>query len=161
MEPRIEILTEKKLVGIRTRMTLSANKTVELWRSFMPRKKEISNTVGNSLYSIQFYDESLDFSSFDPNTEFEKWAAVEVAAISAVPEGMEALSLEGGLYAVFLYKGAANAFAEIFRYIFGIWLPNSIYALDNRPHFEIMGERYKGNDPASEEEVWIPVKVSK
>jgi AraC family transcriptional regulator len=38
------------------------------------------------------------------------------------------------------------------------WLPNSAYALDDRPHFEALGEQYKNNDPNSEEEIWIPIK---
>jgi AraC family transcriptional regulator len=38
------------------------------------------------------------------------------------------------------------------------WLPSSDYVLDNRPHFEILGEKYKINDPESEEKIWIPVR---
>jgi hypothetical protein len=26
------------------------------------------------------------------------------------------------------------------------------------PHFEVLGDKYKNNDPSSEEEVWIPIK---
>jgi AraC family transcriptional regulator len=37
-------------------------------------------------------------------------------------------------------------------------LPASGYELDDRPHFEILGERYKNNDPDSEEELWFPVR---
>jgi AraC family transcriptional regulator len=45
-----------------------------------------------------------------------------------------------------------------FTYIFTRWLPASGYQLDNRPHFEILGDKYKNNDPESEEEIWIPVR---
>jgi AraC family transcriptional regulator len=48
---------------------------------------------------------------------------------------------------------------KTFQYIFGTWLPNSEYVLDNRPHFEILGEKYKNDDPTSEEEIWIPIKA--
>jgi len=41
MKPGIETLNEKKIVGKRLRMTLSANRTLELWQSFMPGRKEI------------------------------------------------------------------------------------------------------------------------
>ena len=140
-------------------MTLSANRTVELWQSFMPQRKEIRNKLNAELISIEVYDHNLDFKDFNPTTEFEKWAAVEVSAFEEIPENMETLTLPGGLYALFLYKGAANDFASTFRYIFGIWLPASEYSLDNRPHFEVMGEKYKGNDPTSEEEIWIPIKL--
>ncbi|MGK2861531.1 MAG: GyrI-like domain-containing protein [Chitinophagaceae bacterium] len=46
----------------------------------------------------------------------------------------------------------------MFSYIFNTWLPPSGYDLDNRPHFEILGEKYKNDDPLSEEEIWIPIK---
>jgi AraC family transcriptional regulator len=46
-----------------------------------------------------------------------------------------------------------------FKYIFEEWLPSAIYGLDNRPHFEILGAKYKNNDDSSEEEIWIPVKL--
>ena len=48
---------------------------------------------------------------------------------------------------------------RIFQYIFGTWLPTSIYTIDNLPHFEILGKKYKNNDPTSEEEIWIPIKL--
>jgi AraC family transcriptional regulator len=66
--------------------------------------------------------------------------------------------LKDGLYAVFLHKGAASTGGKTFKYIFETWLPNSCYLLDNRPHFEILGAKYKNDDPGSEEEVWIPIK---
>jgi AraC family transcriptional regulator len=71
---------------------------------------------------------------------------------------MESFTLKGGLYAVFLHKGAASTGQKTFQYIFEMWLPNSGYLLDNRPHFEILGAKYKNEDPNSEEEVWIPIK---
>jgi AraC family transcriptional regulator len=42
--------------------------------------------------------------------------------------------------------------------IFDTWLPDSDSLLDNKPHFEIMGDQYKNEDPDSEEELWIPIK---
>jgi len=44
---------------------------------------------------------------------------------------------------------------------FGTWLPNSEYALDNRPHCDILGKKYKNDDPSSEEEIWVPIKLEK
>ena len=158
MEQRIEKLTEKKLVGIRTKMSLTNNKTGELWRTFMPRREEIMNQVTTDLFSMQVYDPSYDFKNFDPGAMFEKWAAVEVADFDTIPDGMECHRLPGGLYAVFIHRGAAATGAKTFQYIFGTWLPASPYSLDTRPHFEILGAKYKNNDPASEEEVWIPIR---
>ena len=161
MIPIIKTIPEKKLVGKRIKMTLAENKTFELWRSFMPRRKEIRNTLTNDMFSMQIYDPSLDFKDFNLETVHEKWAAVEVSAFEAIPDELESFILAGGLYAVFLYKGNPNDFAETFHYIFRKWLPASDYLLDTRPHFEILGEKYKNNDPDSEEEVWIPIKKKK
>lgn len=152
--PTIETLKEKKLVGKKLRMTLVNDKTSELWRSFMPERSKIQNKVSTEMISLRVYDETL---RPDPHQEFDKWAAVEVSNMGDVPDGMQSFVLDEGLYAVFDYKGL-NTDNRIFIYIFTEWLPKSNYFLDHRPHFEILGEKYKNNDPESEEEIWIPVR---
>jgi len=156
MKPRIETLTEKKLIGKRLTMTFSENKTFDLWHSFMPRRKEIENNIGNDLYSIKVYEPSY-FDNFNPNAVFEKWAAIEVSDFDKIPRKMKTFILKGGLYAVFTYKGFSSD-NSVFQYIFTKWLPNSEYLLDDRPHFEILGDKYKNHDINSEEEIWIPIK---
>jgi len=158
MNPIVKRLPEKKLIGKRISMSYANNTTHELWKSFMPHRKDITNRLNSDLFSIQVFDESFDFTNFNPNAIFEKWAAVEVDDIKAAPIGMGPYTLPGGLYAVFLYVGAASEGAEAFQYIFIDWLPKSDYILDNRPHFEVLGEKYKNEDPRSEEEIWIPIK---
>jgi len=158
MEPRIENLAEKKLVGKMVVTSFSNNRTFELWRNFMPRRKEIQNVIGTELYSIQVYKPQF-FETFNPDNEFEKWATIEVTDFETVPFGMETFILKGGLYVVFFYKGAVSAAAPTFQYILKTWLPNSEYTLDDRPHFEILGEKYKNEDPNSEEEICIPIKT--
>jgi len=158
MDVRIENLAVKKLVGHRIRMSLSGNRTAELWQKFMPRRKEIKNNLSNDLFSLQVYEKSSDLNNFNADTVFEKWAAVEVADFDAIPDGMKTFTLAGGLYAVFNYKGLPSAFQETFEYIFNTWLPVSGYSPDDRPHFEILGSNYKNNDPDSEEEIWIPIR---
>lgn len=157
MKPDIRILQEKKLLGKRMIMSFSDNITGDLWREFMSRRKEIQNNIGTELYSMQIYPPSF-FNSFSLDAEFEKWATIEVTDFEQVPEGMETFILKGGLYAGFLYHGAASAAEGTFREILGIWLPGSVYCLDDRPHFEILGEKYKNESPDSEEELWIPIR---
>ena len=156
MKPRIEVIKEKMLIGNRLTMSLANNRTGELWRSFMPRRREISKPISNNLISMQVYKPTY-FTEFNPAAEFEKWAAIEVSDYNNVPEDLETFTLTGGLYAVFDYRGLSTD-SSIFQYIFGTWLPNSDYLLDNRPHFEILGDKYKNDDPTSEEEIWIPVR---
>jgi AraC family transcriptional regulator len=156
MEPRIEIIEDKKLIGNSLKMNLINDETHLLWSSFAPKIKSIQNKLNGDKISMQIYDPSY-FIDFNPAKEFVKWATVEVADFNNVPEGIESFPLTGGAYAIFDYKGSSND-GSIYAYIFMTWLPNSIYELDNRPHFEVLGEKYKNNDSSSEEEIWIPIR---
>lgn len=139
-------------------MSLSDNKTGLLWRTFMPRRSEIQNRRSTDLISMQVYPDMMDFRNNRPTVLFEKWAAVEVSSFDDIPDGMEKFTLPAGLYAVFLYKGSSLEAESFFRYVYGTWFPASDYEVDNRPHFEVLGAAYKNNDPASEEDVWIPIR---
>ena len=81
---------------------------------------------------------------------------MEVHDYDLVPQKMESFDLVGGKYAVFLYKNTAGM--AIFEWIFREWLPNSEFDLDDRPHFEVFGEKSIQKDPEAMEEIWIPVK---
>ncbi len=156
--PRFELISEKKLVGMRLSMSFTDYKVASLWQNFMPNRKSICNTVSNDLIAMTIYKPD-HFSNFNPNNEFEKWAAVEVLNFENIPANMETFILPEGLYAVFDYNGS-NTDNSIYQYIFNQWLPSSGYGLDYRPHLEILGTKYKNNDPNSEEEIWIPIRAS-
>lgn len=156
MNPRIEILSEKRLVGEKMAMSFANYTISELWRSFLPRRKEISNNLSNELISMVIYPPD-HFDDFKLTNIFERWAVVEVSDFDNISANMDTFILVDGLYVVFNYKGL-NTDNTIFEYIFDTWLPASDYILDNRPHFEILGKKYKNSDPNSEEEIWIPIK---
>ncbi len=158
MNPSIQLLTEKKLIGKKLTMSFANYNITELWKNFMPRKKEITNAISSDLISMAIYKPS-HFSDFNPRNEFEKWSTIEVSNFENVPDEMETYILPGGLYALFEYKGL-NTDNSIYHHIFNSWLPNSGYILENRPHLEILGDKYKNNDPNSEELICIPIKRS-
>ena len=159
MEPKIINIEKIEIIGMRSKLSLSNNKTVELWKKFMPKKKEIINLKNSWHYAVQIYDSDLKIKNLTPETIYEAWAAVEVSDIEFIPKGMESYTIGEGKYAVFKHKGDATAFQKTMSFIFGIWLVNSEYELDDREHFQIMKEKYLGeNNPNSEEEVWVPIK---
>lgn len=155
MNPTIKTFPTTKFIGKNLSFTYADYRAFELWSSFMPRRKEIQNAIGSELYNIQINPEDFDF---QPNTPFVKWAAVAVTSFDFIPENMETLEIEEGLYAVFNYKGDQSNLAAFFNSIYTEWLPSSGYQLDSRPQFEILGEKYKNGSPESEEEIWIPIK---
>ena len=156
LKPEIKIMKKKILVGLKLEMNATDNKTGLLWRGFMMRRKEI-NSTDSFLYSLQKYPPDY-FTFYNPETGFTKWAAAEVAEDAIVPDDMEKLIIDAGVYAVFQFKGNAENAGAFFQFIFTEWLPRSEFQLDERLHFEVLGDRYKNDDPGSEEEVWVPVK---
>ena len=156
MQPTIQTLASKTLIGLSISMSLVDNKTGQLWGQFGPRIQEIHHRTGEDKISLQVYPPNY-YEQFNPATPYTKWAAVEVSQSDAIPQGLATFELPGGLYAVFQYKGS-SADTSIFQYIFSEWIPKSDYVVDDRPHFEVLGPNYKNNDPNSEEEIWIPIR---
>jgi AraC family transcriptional regulator len=139
-------------------MSIEQDTTRELWGRFMQVSKAIRKKSGAEWYSVEIYPDSY-FDAYDPGKTFEKWAAVAVEkSTSPRPSGLEELHIDQGLYAVFGYKGPASQVHRLYQYIFADWIPGSGFALEPRPHFALMGAGYKGEDPDSKEELWIPVR---
>lgn len=157
MEAKIAIAKEKKLIGNYIAMNFIENKTFQLWSGFMPRRKEIKNALDTDLYSLEVFPVGY-FNTFDAANFFQKWAAIAVSDFDQVPAEMKTLVIPEGLYAVFTHKGPSSEAQKTYQAIFEEWLPNSPYIVDERPHFAIMTEKYKKDDPDAEEDIWIPIK---
>ena len=130
---------------------------MELWKRFMPRRNEVQKRTTNDYISMQVYEDSAG-ELFSPTAMFEKWALVEVSSADAVPDGMRRYDLSGGQYAVFLHKGPASDYPKSMQFIFGQWLPDSGFELEQREHFEILPEGYDPMDQEAEEEIWVPIR---
>ncbi len=156
MQLRFETLASKILIGQQQTMSLVEDTTGELFRSFMPRRKEIKQAKDQWVYDLRIYPVNY-FSPFNPTTSFTKWALVEVEEEEQLPVDMETFLLSGGKYAVFTPDRRSND-PNIFQYIFGEWLPSSGFVLDDRPHFERLDSKGKRNNPEADEEFWIPIK---
>lgn len=157
LAPAIVNVQVKKLIGVSKKMNLIDNKTASLWRGFMPSRHLIKHTINTDLFSLQVYPSDY-YTPFSPAKEFTKWAAMEVSKSDIIPSNMQSFTLVGGMYAVFYYKGSSENHT-VFETIFSQWLPKSDYQLDDRPHFEILGKKYKNKDENSEEQIWIPIKL--
>lgn len=157
LQPDIVEINSKICLGKCIEMSLTDNKVGQLWQSFMPLVRQISNRKNTEVLSVQVHPADY-FQAFDPTKTFEKWALVELSTTpDQVPESLQLFEIPSGLYAVFHYKGLSTD-TSIFRYIFNEYLPASAYELDQRPHFEVLGDKYKNMDPNSEEDIYIPIR---
>ena len=159
MEPRIEETSEKFFVGMSKEMSMTDNQTFLLFSTFMPRRKEISNSKSQDVYDLITYPKGY-FLTFDPTAYFKKHVLIEVSDLENIPEGMESFILPKGKYAVFTFKGYVPNQAN-FEYIFSTWLPNSDFQLDDRPHFDILSEKIQQKSNDAYQEIWIPVSAKK
>ena len=157
LELRIITVPETKLIAKIVSMSFTHDETHELWKSFGPLIKGIPYRVGEDRYSVQIYPDAAFFKNFNPTRIFKKYAAVNVSDYGDLPNGLEKLIIPKGLYAVFDYIGKPSEASETFRYIFNQWIPKSKFSLDDRPHIAKMGEKYKGEQSDSEEELLIPI----
>ena len=155
LSPTIKNVEQLQLVGISAQMSYIDNQTQKLWETFIPFSKKIIHKQSNDFYSLQVFPENF-FKAFNPTIAFEKWALVPVTAIESNIEPCKPFILPAGLYAVFHHKGMDTS---IFQRIYGEWIPQSPYQLVNRPHFEILGEKYKKGSPDSEEDIYIPIRL--
>ncbi|MBN2891090.1 MAG: GyrI-like domain-containing protein [Bacteroidales bacterium] len=157
MTPEIIEIKPKKLIGMRIQTTFADDKTVELWKKFMPRLNEIVDSMDTTLYSIKNYEAYFWYLEDKMDRPFEKWTTMEVKSFDNIPEGMETYEFKGGKYAVFVHKGPVSTYFDTIRYIFEEWVPNSGYQIDNREHFEVLDEKYKPYSEDSEETIWLPI----
>lgn len=158
MKHRIETIEEKIVVGMKIRTSVSTiyENTRQIAKVFMPRRHEVNSRIGEHVISIQDY--GLDFSLVKPNSEFDKWIAIEVENANDLPVGMDSFIIKSGTYAVFRFEGPVSDFPKSRAYMFQDWLPNSGYELDHKVHFEILSESYRKDLPNVKEDIWIPVR---
>ena len=157
LQAEIIQMPERQLMGLKIETNLQTNQTFQLWRQLMPWRQQYLTVLHTEVFAVQLYDASY-FEYFDVSNTFFQWACVEFQNGLDWPSSFEPLTIPAGLYAVFLYKGRSDD-QSIFNRIFTEWLPTSKYALDDRPHVQVMGEHYRNMDPNSEEMIYIPVRL--
>jgi len=152
MNPKITQISEKKVIGMQSTMRHNEyGNIVALWKRFKPRTKAIKSVVNEEFIAMQIYS---DFNSLEK--PFDIWACVEVLDFKDCILGMNSFTISGGEYAVFLHKGMDAS--STYQQIMTEWLPNSGYKIDDRPHFQVMGKKYKNGSPDSEEDFYLPIQ---
>ena len=132
-------------------MALDSDETPDLFRTFMPRRKEILHRSNEQVIDLKIYPPDY-FKRIFISTPFLKWAVVEVDIFEKIPQGMERVDFLGGLYAMFQVPGT-QANHQVFTDIFSHWLPSSGFELDDRPHFDVLNFGENNNF----QEIYIPL----
>jgi AraC family transcriptional regulator len=156
LNPIIQTIHPIFCIGISEEMSLAENNTPALWSRFMQQKKSIPSLIDIPFYySLQIYPEDY-FQTFKPEYIFKKHALIEKKPDMQLPEKWTEFAIPGGLYAIFPHKGPDT---RIFQEIYTSWLPQSVFRLDNRPHFEKLPKNHIPGHPDSEEAIFIPIQM--
>jgi len=149
-------LPQTILVGCSAEMSYSNHQPALLWQKLMPFRNRILNKTNEDLYSVEIYPSGF-FNEFNAQRLFTKIAGIPVTQLSPLPDGLGVFEIPAGSYARFVYQGTAQGAAEFYNTIFTKTLPMVGLKVDERPHVAIMGEKYRHNDPSSEEFILIPI----
>ena len=154
MKPRIVEHAAFHAVGMQGRFVPGKVEGIPaLWDRFVRREGEIRDAVPGTSYGVCTDDSSPGAPGFHYT------ACVGVTSLAHVPEGMVGLHVPGATCAVFAHKGPISKFHQTMQSIFGEWIPASGLKPSGAPVFELYDhERYKGEDPESEFDVYVPVK---
>lgn len=160
MQPIIKFVDEKKVVGMGTKfisiLSPDNNQTVipALWCQYLPRSQEIKSRISYADLGVCFEPGG---EKSHPDECFYV-AGTEVKNADEVPEGMMAMTIPAGQYAVFTHKGSIDKLGFTMKYIYGSWLPKSGHKLRDAPDMEIYDQRFKPASEDSELDVYIPIQ---
>ena len=163
MEPVIRFIEEKKVAGkgakfISVLSPDANNQNVigELWSQYNPRKQEIPSRISQADLGIVTCLSEAEQKNHP--TECFYLAGAEVASLHEVPEGMIALTVPEGNYAVFTHKGKITKIGMTMKYIYGSWLPKSGKKLRDAPEIEMYDSRFQHDSDNSELDIYIPIQ---
>ena len=103
---------------------------------------------------------SYDDPETTPSHQLRYDACVQLATHPAPTGEFQPIRVDGGRFAMFRHIGPYSGIGDAFRHVFGVWLPQSGYEVDDRPCLEMYP-----NDPADTPpaelitEIYVPLKV--
>jgi len=153
-KPRFVEKPEFHVVGLRERFTPATIPQIpRLWERFVARRAEIRGAIGDTKYGVCWYDPEA------PREEgaFFYASSVGVRRGTTPPEGLVAITVPAGRYAVFTHRGPISEIAKTVVAAWREWLPAAGLKPSGAPDFELYDERFRGEEPDSEVDLYIPV----
>jgi AraC family transcriptional regulator len=158
--PKIVVLPEIKVAGLRGETTLRDNKLRALWEQANAVFTQIPNRIPNGR-GFGICEACLNNTLYTMNDDvmFSEVAGVEVSSFDGLPEYFVSKTIPGGRYAVFTHHGTLRALPQTFDYIWGTWFLTTKEEMDRREDFEVYNNKFLGYDhPDSEVDLYIPIK---
>ena len=121
----------------------------QLWSKFAPSIGSIPGQQGYVTYGVCLPR---------GNGNFGYVAGVGAAEGNAIPDGMVAVEIPAGRYAVFTHKGSLDFLSDTVDHIFGTWAEQTGDLKVGAPDFERYGDRFNPASATSEMDYCVPVR---
>lgn len=156
MEPKFVEIEQINVIGMMSTFNDETKHNIpELWAQFGPRIFEITDKIDGPTYGVCFPANSQ-------KENFEYMAAVAVESTDVVPDGMTAKTIPAHKFAVFTHQSGEgtlhNDLQKTVQYIWGTWLPNSLFERAQVPDFELYDDRFDPMTGTGELDIYIPIK---
>ncbi|HPR17285.1 MAG TPA: AraC family transcriptional regulator [Candidatus Cloacimonadota bacterium] len=156
MDVKIVEKEAMKVIGMEVITTMKNNTIPQLWDRF--------NKVCCSINNVKVKNVALgicppvNMKEFDENTPFSYIAGLIVENFDDVPKEMVTYEIPTQKYAVITHKGALDNLNETYKYFYSVWPKESGREFSGGAEFEWYDERFKWGDPASEIDIYRPIK---
>jgi AraC family transcriptional regulator len=149
--PRIETRDAFTVAGLAARYSQETASTIPAqWDRFAPRAAEIQDVVPGAVYGV-CYDG-------DGQGQFDYMSGLAVSRAESLPEGMTAVRVPAGRYAVFTHSGNIADFSKTVHAVWNGGLADAGVGHRPAPDFERYDERFDPKTGDGEVEIWIPIK---
>jgi AraC family transcriptional regulator len=159
LTPEIVTLPDMTIVGMQTLVSTKNNIIPNLWMRFVPSFGEINGRAKTDATVGISYD--MQEISADPDTresQFFYLAGAIVSDIKDLPEGMAFRRILKHKYAKFTHRGSLAKLNDTYRYMYGQWLPNSAYDIDEiAPEIEWYDNRFMPDSANSAFDIYLPI----
>lgn len=153
--PKIILLGETEVAGLRGTTSLSDNQLPGLWEQFHGLNKDFFTTSAG--YGI--CETQKTAYTKDGDALYSVMIGGSVKDFDCLPLELAKKTLRAGRYAVFTHRGTLGNLYKTYQYIFGTWLQTTREELDDREDFEVYEhEILSFDDPDNEVKIFIPIK---
>ena len=121
--------------------------------AFNKRKSEILGRMGKTSIGL-----AKSEGKYNEEEVMNYLTLVQVESLDSCPEGMLTYRIPETTYAVFENIGLGDKTVHTISYIYGTWLPQSVYRRAEGDDYELFDHRYDLSKDDSISEYFLPIK---
>jgi len=150
MQPLIVYKDELRLLGIVNHInraeSIKHGLKLKAQAKFLSMVDKIENRITPDIFYAVYDYPAENLLKADGDINFNYYCCAEVSEYATIPDGMVKKIVPASKYAVFNYCIATDTLNDeqigmpVYRYIDGVWLPNSGFEMSDNPHFEIINK---------------------